>query len=89
MKVYVSVPRKSCAAWWPKSWSEMVEAARAGVDGMEFIENPGGWRDKPNGEKVFVETNPFTVKGAMAFRPAGRSDGFDRDDVATLHSQGW
>lgn len=51
MKVYVSVPRKVCPAWWPKPWSEMVEAARAGVDGLEFIENPGGWREKPNGER--------------------------------------
>jgi hypothetical protein len=90
---YVVVPRAVCKAWWPKPYSEIRAAAEAGVDGIELAQQPKKLVPDPKSvEKDAmkeVDDYPYIVRGAMVFREAGRFEGFNREDVATLHTQGW
>lgn len=97
-KTYVAIDRSIASQWWSRPFSEMVAAANSGVLGVNVVVDPGEDREveefnettrQKDKKVIFVEENPYRVKNAMVFRPAGKLDGFDRDDVAALHSQGW
>ncbi len=90
---YVVIPRKVCERWWHKPFSEIKAAAIDGVDGIELALAPKKLVPDPKSAKKDamreVDDYPYLVRGAMVFREAGRFEGFNREDVATLHTQGW
>ena len=90
---YVCVPRAVASAWWPKPYSEIRAAAVAGVDGISLVVAPKLRVPDPKktaeGAMREVDHYPYTVRGQMVFREGGISDGYDRNDVASLHSQGY
>lgn len=100
-RLYVSVPRSFVAKYQHQPFSVMLAASQSGVDGIAQVVDPGFDReiekDEDDGKggfvkvtkKIFVEEFPCRVKNASVFRPAGKKDGFDREDVAMLHSQNW
>ncbi len=75
--------------WWPRPYSELRAAATEGTDGLVIHVTPKKTFEKADGTLKEVDDYPFIERGAMTFYAAGKRDGFNRDDVATLHTQGW
>ena len=95
---FVAVPREVVTRWHHKPFSELWAAADTGVDGISRVVDPGidkevEYKDSRTGEfakkTIFVQDYPYYVRNQSVFRPSGKSEGFDRDDVAALHTQGW